>query len=362
MKKPNLKDFHLSQNIIDWFPLRSHKLFGTFNLPRKFSTFIQPDGWVFLLGSFIFLYLTWEIGGFVNKIDDIFIEIDLSILLIFSPIISIFTVYYLIPRFIKFLVFLILKKHIKNVKQYDEETFKYDEYIRKENIKKRKSYLLNKLKEMNFEFPFFDDSKYYKYFREVFIKGFTKIKELDNYHLKKFKDRVPSKIFKDLSKYRNKNIQSHFTILVGLSHLMKWDGFRDIVYSLGIVLPYYDNHYTITTRSDFRKLELDKLKDELEKEQYSQTYLYTLRIPEKLNSEYFFDLRFLEMTKLITYLDLLTGDKEIFDIQKFREKMFELIPINLTQHIINSSWKKSRLTDTYDPELINYYEKIIKKI
>lgn len=359
MKEPNLKDYNLTERIIDWFPDPPDEFRGTPNLPRKFYL----NGKLFIIGACLFLYFTWEIGGLANKIDDFFVNRDLTALILLSPFLSMFIVFSLIPKFIKTLVFLFLRKHKENVTKYDEEIKKYEHYKEKENIKNRKSHLLTKLKEIGFEFPLFDESKYYSQFRKVFIKGFTEIQKLDNYHLKKFRHTVPSKIFKDLSKYRYKDIQNCFITLIGLSHLMKWEGFRDIIYSLGIVLPYYDNHRTQSVKSDYRKLELEKLKNSLEEEINSKKYLYHLEIPEKLKSEFFLDLRFIEMTKLITYLDLLTEDKEIFKIEKFREKFFKMLPLKTSTYLIKLSWNKSysSSSELYDPELVNYYAKVIKQ-
>ena len=277
------------------------------------------------IGFFLFCYLTWEVGGVINIINDQFEDTNLKGFLLFSPIISGFITFSTIPKLIRVITLFLLRKHEENILKYDLECEKYYEFRKKQRTKEKKLFLLNELEKLNFNFPLFDESNLSNLSKKLIKDCWKKITDLEKYHNKKFEDTSPKDIYKDLTKYPDKKVQNSFINLIGICHIMSWSDLMDIVYTLGIVLPNYDRRYSQETDIDYRKKKCDEFQDELRKLRYKlwdwsdQDYL-------EVDPLIFRDRKFIEMTKMIKFLDCLTKDDKIFKVGSFQKKVQSVLP------------------------------------
>ena len=362
MKEPRPEDFKLTKSVIDWYPPTRKDILSYYHFPRKFDHFSTIGTLLFLFSFFLFFYLTWEVGGFLNIVDDYFKETDLTGLFLFSPIISGLIVWLLIPKLIRGINLFLMRKHRINIEKYDLEYDKYSKFLMKEGSRKKKIFLLKHLDEYGFNFPLFDKQNLSDNFKKLLKDCWKKIKELEGYYNKKFMNTPPKEIFKDLEKYRKKKVQNSFINLLGICHIMNWTSLRDIVYTFGIVLPFYDNRYSNERNEDFRKLKIDEFKSELERIRF-ETRDYGKKIIEEINLSDFRDLRFLEMIRIVTFLNYVIQDDDIFKLKPFRTKMNSLIPpsteIDWSSVIINT---KPRLNYLFEKDMMSYFDKKVSKL
>ena len=368
MKEPNPKDFDLTENLINWYPKTwgGKERFNWNKFPRMFSRYSPSDigstiGSFFpYIGFFLFCYLTWEVGGVINIINDQFEDKNLKGFLLFSPIISGFITFSTIPKLIRVITLFLLKKHEENILKYDLECEKYYKFRKKQETKEKKLFLLNELEKLNFNFPLFDESNLSNLSKKLIKDCWKKLTDLEKYHNKKFEDNSPKDIYKDLTKYRDKKIQNSFINLIGICHIMGWEDLRNIVYTLGIVLPNYDRRYSQEIEIDYRKKKCDEFQEELKKLQY-ELWDFSVRRLE-VDPWIFRDRKFLEMTKMVKFLDYLTSDDKIFNVGSFQKIVQDVLPPSNEIDLNFIFNKKPLFSHLFDKDKMTLYDRRIKRL